>query len=242
MPTMNPDAEHDRSDDVGFRLAAGRRILYRNGCDSAVAGHLSARCDDDEGFWMTPFEYFDETVPSSITRLDWDTNVIGSRSETSPAASFHSSIYRRRSDVGSIAHIHSHFVSVLCSTDQFIGMYNVGACLFHDEQADYVDDGSVPSVDGERMADELGDRSVLLMRNHGALVVADSIEHVTVLALMLEQSARYHVECLAIGGREIAEPEARRVKGQYQKYFLDQMWAANLRRLRSSDPDLFVEP
>jgi L-fuculose-phosphate aldolase len=224
---------------IGFRLAAARRIMYRNGCDSTVAGHLSARNDDDDGFVMTPFEYFDETLPSSVSSLDWDLNVLGSPSETSPAASFHSSIYRRRPDVGSIAHIHSHWVSVLVSTDQFIGMYNVGATLFYEEQADYVDDGSVPSVDGERMADRLGDRSVLLMRNHGALVVADTVEHAAVLAVMLEQSARYHIDCTAIGGQEIAEAEARRVKGQYHKYFLDQMWAANLRRLRRSDPDLF---
>ncbi|MDW3215294.1 MAG: class II aldolase/adducin family protein [Ilumatobacteraceae bacterium] len=224
---------------VGFRLAAARRIMYRNGCDSTVAGHLSARAADGEGFVMTPFEYFDETLPTGTSTLDWDLNVIGSPSETSPAASFHSSIYRRRDDVGAIAHIHSHWVSVLASTDQFIGMYNVGASLFHEEQADYVDDGTVPSVDGERMADRLGSRSVLLMRNHGAVVVADTIEHAAILALMLEQSARYHLECTVAGGREIAEDEVRRVKGQYHKYFLDQMWTANLRRLRRSDPDLF---
>lgn len=225
---------------VAFRLAAARRIMYRNGCDSTVAGHLSARAEHGEGFFMTPFEYFDETLPSSVTVLGWDLRVLGSSSpETSPAASFHSIIYRRRADVGAIAHIHSHWVSVLASTDQFIGMYNVGATLFHEEQAEYIDDGSVPSVDGERMADQLGDRSVLLMRNHGALIAARTIEHAAILAVMLEQSARYHLECTAAGGREIAEAEVRRVKGQYHKYFLDQMWTANLRRLRRSDPDLF---
>lgn len=224
---------------IGFRLAAARRIMYRNGCDSTVAGHLSARADEAAGFVMTPFEYFDETLPASVSTLDWDLNVIGSVSETSPASSFHSVIYRRREDVGAIAHIHSHWVSVLVSTDQFVGMFNVGATLFHEEQSDYVDDGTLPSVDGQRMADRLGERSVLLMRNHGALVVADTVEHAAVLALMLEQSARYHIECTAIGGREMAEAEARRVKGQYHKYFLDQMWTANLRRLRRSDPDLF---
>lgn len=225
---------------VGFRLAAARRIMYRNGCDSAVAGHLSARAENGEGFVITPFEYFDETLPSSVSVLDWDLNVIGSESsETSPASSFHSSIYRRRGDVGAIAHIHSHWVSVLVSTDQYIGMYNVGATLFHEEQAEYIDDGSVPSVDGERMADQLGDRSVLLMRNHGALIASDTIEHAAILAVMLEQSARYHLECTAAGGRQIADAEVRRVKGQYHKYFLDQMWTANLRRLRRSDPELF---
>jgi L-fuculose-phosphate aldolase len=225
--------------DIRFTLAAGRRILYRSGCDSMVAGHLTARDASRDGFWMTPFEYFDETTPDSIIRLGWDLTPLDQPGESSPAASFHATIYQRRPDVGAIAHIHSHWVSVLVSTDQTVGMYNVGATLFHEEQAHYVDDGTRPSVDGERMAAALGDRSVLLMRNHGALVVATGVEDVTILALMLEQAARYHIECRAIGGQEIPEAEVRRVKSQYHTYFLPQMWQANLRRLRRSDPDLF---
>lgn len=225
--------------DPRFVLAAARRVMYRNGCDSAVAGHLSARSESGDGFWMTPFEYFDETLPAGVVEMGWDLRVIGGDGTTSPAAAFHAALYRRRPDVAAIAHIHSHWISVLSSTDEFVGMYNVGATLFLDEQADYVDDGEQPSVDGERMADRLGDRSVLIMRNHGALVVADRVEHVAILAVMLEQSARYHIECRMIGGGEIPAAEARRVKGQYHRYFLDQMWSANLRRLRRSDPDLF---
>lgn len=227
--------------DPRLTLSAARRMLYRHGCDSAVAGHVSARAGD-EGFWMTPFEYFDETTPDRVARLGWDLSPLdGDSFPGSPAASFHSSIYRRRPDVGSIIHIHSHYLSVLVSTDRFVGMFNVAAALFFDEQAHYVDDGERPSVDGERMADELGARSILLMRNHGALIAADTVEQATILALTLEKCARYDLECRAAGGQEIPDAEARRVKGQYHKYFLPQMWEANLRRLRVSDPDLFVE-
>ena len=38
---------------------------------------------------------------------------------------------------------------------------------------------------------------------------------------------------------EFPEVEARRARGQYHKYFLPQMWEANFRRLRKTDPDLF---
>jgi L-fuculose-phosphate aldolase len=225
--------------DVRWTLAAARRILYRHGCDSAVAGHVSARADDGQGFWMTPFEYFDETTPERVVQLDWELRPVGTTLPASPAASFHSAIYRRRSDIGSIVHIHSHWVSVLASTDRFVGQYNVAAALYLDEQRNYVDDGARPSVDGERMADELGDGTILWMRNHGALIVGDTIERTTILAMVLEQQARYTIECAAAGGDEMAEVEARRVKGQYHKYYLGQMWEANVRRLRASDPDLF---
>jgi L-fuculose-phosphate aldolase len=227
------------TDDIRFKLAAARRMLYRHGCDSAVAGHVTARAGDD-GFWMTPFEYFDETTPSRAIELGWDLVPVSDNSlPSSPAAEFHSTIYQRRPDVGSIIHIHSHYLSVLVSTDRTVGMFNVAAALFFEEQAHYVDDGIAKSVDGARMADCLGDRSILLMRNHGALIAGDTLENATVMALTLEKAARYDIECRAIGGGEIPDAEAKRLKGQYHKYFLPQMWEANLRRLRASDPDLF---
>ncbi len=228
--------------DIRFALAASRRMLFRSGCDSAVAGHVTARAEGS-GFWMTPFEYFDETVPASATHLGWDLVPIADPDApaSSPAAAFHSSIYRRRPDVGAIVHIHSHYVSILVSTARTVGMYNVVAALLHDEQAHYVDDGRQRSVDGERMADCLGDRSVLLMRNHGALVVGDTLAQATVQAIVLEKAAQYDIECRATGGEEMPAAEAERLKGQYRAYYLPQMWEANLRRLRSSDPDLFDE-
>lgn len=228
-------------DDPRFTIAAARRILARAGCDSLVAGHVSARAEHDAGFWITPFEYFDETLPSSVVRLGWDLALLEGACESSPAAAFHAEIYRARPDVGSIAHIHSTNVATLVSTDQEIGMYNVGATLFHEEQAHYIDDGDQPSVDGARMVAELGDRSVLLMRNHGALVVAPDVERATILALMLEHEAGHHLAAVAAGGHEMTEAETRRVKGQYHRYFLPQMWTANLRRLRRSDPELFED-
>lgn len=236
-----PDAG-DRAD-PRFTIAAARRILDRGGCDSLVAGHVSSRAEDGSGFWMTPFEYFDETVPASVVRLGWDLELLDGECESSPAAAFHADLYRARPDVGAIAHIHSANISTLVSTDQTIGMYNVGATLFFEEQAHYVDDGVAPSVDGVRMAAELGERSVLLMRNHGALVVAPDVERATILALMLEKEAGHHLAAVAVGGMEMTEAETRRVKGQYHRYFLPQMWTANLRRLRRTEPDLFdVDP
>ncbi len=69
-----------RSDDPRFRISAARRILYREGCDSAVAGHVSARAEDrDDAFWISPFEYFDETTPDRIVKLSFDPPLPDSR-------------------------------------------------------------------------------------------------------------------------------------------------------------------
>jgi L-fuculose-phosphate aldolase len=220
-----------------FRIAAGRRMLYREGCDSNVSGHVSARADEGDRFWVTGFEYFDETLPENIAQLDFDLNVVQGEHALSPAVNFHALIYRRRPDVRAIVHLHSHYISVLSSLGVTVGMYNVAAVLFLDEQVTYFDDGHKPHTD---VVDELGDRRVALMKNHGAIIASDSLEHAVIEAMTLEACARYHLECVAAGGTEILHDEVVGGKAMYRKYYLQQMWEANYRRLRTSDPDLFA--
>jgi hypothetical protein len=154
----------------------------------------------------------------------------------SPAVNFHARIYETRADVNAIVHLHSHHITVLSSTGSTVGMYDVSAVLFHDEQATYFDDGVKSHLE---VVDALGDKRVVLMKNHGAIVASDSIEHATIEALTLEQCARYHLECVAAGGTEILEAEVVAGKKMYRRHYLPQMWDANLARLRRSDPDLF---
>jgi len=222
-----------------FRIAAGRRMLYREGCDSNVSGHVSARADEGDGFWVTGFEYFDETTPEGIAKLDFDLNVIEGAHAMSPAVNFHALIYRLRPDVQGIVHLHSHYISVLSSLNTTIGMYNVAAVLFQDEQVTYFDDGHKAHT---QVAHDLGDKRVALMKNHGAIVASDSIEHAIIEAMTLEKCARFHLECVAAGGTEILHDEVIGGKAMYRKHYLGQMWEANYRRLRKSDPDLFDSP
>lgn len=225
------------TNDIRFRIAAARRMLYREGCDSTVGGHVSARADNEDCFWVTGFEYFDQTLPSTVALLDMDLNVLQGDFPMSPAVNFHARIYRERPDVGAIVHLHSHYVSVLSSTMRPVGMYNVAAVLFHEEQATYFDDGVKSHL---AVVDALGDKRVVLMKNHGAIIASDTLENATIEAITLEACARYHLECEAAGGTEILEAEVVAGKAMYRKHYLPNMWEANFARLRRSDPDLFA--
>jgi len=76
-------------DDIRFKLAASRRILANNGCESRVAGHVSARAEGEDAFFVTPFEYFDETLPDRIVKVSFDLQVLEGEWEPSPAVRFH---------------------------------------------------------------------------------------------------------------------------------------------------------
>ena len=222
--------------DIRFRIAAARRILHREGCDSNVGGHVSARAGGEAAFWVTGFEYFDQTTPDRVCLMGFDLQPRVGELRVSPAVNFHAAIYQRRRDVGAIVHLHSHYVSVLSSTGKTVGMYNVASVLFHDEQATYFDDGVKNHLE---VVDALGDKRVCIMKNHGAIVASDSLENATIEAITLEKAARIQLEAEAIGGTPILEAEVLSGKAMYRAHYLPQMWAANLERLRRSDPDLF---
>jgi L-fuculose-phosphate aldolase len=226
------------TDDIRFKIAASRRILYREGCDSNVGGHVSARAHGEDAFWATGFEYFDQTRPDKVAKLDFSLQVIEGELSFSPALNFHARIYQLRPDVNAIVHLHSHYLSVLSSVEgRTIGMYNVGSVLFHEDQATYFDDGHRAHVD---VADALADKRLVIMKNHGGIIASQSIESATIEALIAEQAARYHLECEAIGGTPILEDEVVGGRAMYFKHFIPNMWESNVARLRHSDPDLFA--
>jgi L-fuculose-phosphate aldolase len=230
-------------EDLKFTIAAARRMLYREGCDSFIAGHVSARASDGTGFWTTPFGYFDETKPSEVMKFNFDLQVQEGSGSASPAVDFQSAIYQGRPDVNSVIHTHSHWVTVLTTTDRQIEMFNTLSALFYEDQCCYEDDGSTPPVDGDSVLRLMGQtRNTVLLRNHGAIIAGDTLENATAKTIALELCARVQVEASMIGGTPIPyEPELIRGRADYIRYFLPNMWESNFRRLRQSDPEIFLD-
>ena len=113
-------------------------------------------------------------------------------------------------------------------------MYSADSCLFYEEQAHYADDGIQPPVDGVRMAAALGARSVLLVGNHGAVIVEKSLEASTVKALALETSAAMPRRRPAHRRQGDGDGGSGQGQGGVPPYFIPQMWAANYQRVQAS--------
>jgi L-fuculose-phosphate aldolase len=228
--------------DPRFQIAAARRILHREGLDSQVGGHVSLRVPGEEAFLVTPFQYFDETLPEHVSKVGFDMQVL--EPGTLPASvgiNFHASIYKARPDVNCVTHTHAKNISVLSTTGVPFGVYYDYASLLMDEVVPWADDPDlVPSEEGEMMVGVLGGRKALMMGHHGSLHVGDSLEHVTMEALIMELCAGYQLAAMAVGGKPLDDHTARSYRNAYLKYdFREQMWLANYRRLLRSDPDLF---
>ena len=225
---------------IRFDIAMARRILAREGCESHVAGHLSVRAPGEDAFWVSPFEYFDETLPERIIKTSFDLERLEGDWKPSPAVKFHAEFYKGRPDVKSVIHTHSHYAMVFASTGRCLGMYNDMASLFLDEQVIYVEDGTRDPVDGAAMCATVGSKHTIIMKSHGPIFLGTSLEEATVLAMTFEHAARIQIEAEQIGGTEHSRPHAEWLKAGYEKDYIPQMWAAGVRRLRRDQPDVFL--
>jgi L-fuculose-phosphate aldolase len=225
--------------DIQFRLAAARRILYRQGCDSGIAGHVTVRAEDDAlSFWTTPMSGFDEALPTDAAKMDSELRVLEGAMPTPGAMGFHPRIYRARQDINAIVHIHSRHINVLVTTGRTVGMYNIASLMFYERQVICPALGEGPDRGAGNLDEILGDKRVMLMPHHGAIIVGTSLEEAVIHAITLEEAAGCHLAAQVGGGVEITNE--RVIKGLRTSPAINRMtWESNLRRLQRSDPDLF---
>jgi L-fuculose-phosphate aldolase len=226
-----------------FRIAAARRMLYRAGLDSQIGGHVSLRVPGEDAFWVTPFQYFDETLPEHVSKVGFDLAVLEPGTlPASPGINFHASILQARPDVNCVIHTHSRNISMFASTRRPFDVYYVYGCLFVDGVAEFVDDPHLtPEREGAAIAAALGDKKVAVMPHHGSVHAGDTLENTVIEAMVFDMACDYLLRAREHDAPPMDPVTARSYRDVYLKYgFRDQMWLANFRRLRRSDPDLFA--
>lgn len=120
----------------------------------------------------------------------------------------HGGIYRRRSDVMAIAHGHSAAVIPfgLVSTPMRATYHNAaflaaGVPVFDIREKFGATNIVINSAEkGDALAESLGDKAVLLLRAHGFVAVAPTIQAAVFRAIFTEISARVQLQAAALGG------------------------------------------
>jgi L-fuculose-phosphate aldolase len=147
------------TDEAALRLylAAGRRMLSREGAGSATFGLLAARSADGGPVLCTPSGAPEDVRPEDITALDRDAGPESLPGSVSRAASVALAILRRRPDAMAVVHTHSRALSILSTVREPVGMFNEMSTLFFGEQVVAEDDGDRSPAGCELLAAALGD-------------------------------------------------------------------------------------
>jgi HCOMODA/2-hydroxy-3-carboxy-muconic semialdehyde decarboxylase len=190
-------------------LAAASRILADQGVFDA-AGHVSMRHPrHTERFLMSRSLAPALVTADDIIEFSLDSDACDARGRAVFIERFlHGEIYRKRPDVMAIAHGHSPSVIPfgLVATPMRATYHNAaflaaGVPVFDIRDTFGATDIVINSSEkGAALAESLCDKSALLLRAHGFVVVAPSVQVAVFRAVFTEISARVQLHAAMLGG------------------------------------------
>lgn len=191
-------------------LAALYRLAAHYGWTDLVYTHISARVPGSENHYLiNPFGFaFDEITASSLVKIDLEGNKVDPSPHPIHRAGFviHSAIHAARPDAHCVMHSHTRAgmaVSMmkcgLLPLTQHAQMF-YGLIAYHDSEGFAVD-----TDERARLARSLGDKPVLILRNHGTLIAARDVPLTFSLMSHLEKAMQAQIDGQA-SGQELTTP------------------------------------
>jgi L-fuculose-phosphate aldolase len=201
-------------------LADAGRVLAHEGQGDYVAGHISLRLPDDPGlFLMKPAGIgLEEMTHDNIITVNIDGDRVGGVSPRHNEVFIHSEVLRARPDVQAVVHTHAIHAVVFSSLGKPLLPVSNDAAFFSgglpvfSETTDLI----ITSARGKAVARTLGRHGAMILRNHGIVTAAPTMEQAVFLALKLNQACHAQVMAEMAGGPVlVGEPQDAKAKGAY---------------------------
>ncbi|HKR90132.1 MAG TPA: class II aldolase/adducin family protein [Phenylobacterium sp.] len=227
-------------------LAAAYRLTALYGWDDLVATHISVRLPQEEAFLINPFGMlFEEIRPADLVKVDMEGKVLEPTPWSVNLAGFviHSAIHAARHDVVCAMHLHTPDGIAVSALKEGLLPLSQTALLLAGEIAYHEFEGIALRLDErERLVADLGDKNVLVLRNHGTLTLGATIADAFTTMYFLESACRIQVRALAMDrplnpiGPEAVERMTQLQMSRNSSISRDLAWPALLRRLDRIDP------
>src|ERR1700729_4198984 len=160
-------------------LAACYRLVALYGWDDMLATHISARLPKDDGkecFLINPLGLmFDEITASSLIKVGMDGEILQETPYEVNRAGYviHSGVLAARPDVACAIHLHSLDGVAVSATEGGLLPLNQTAMTIAGHIAYHEFEGVASNEDERaRLGADLGNKPLMLLRNHGTLSVA----------------------------------------------------------------------
>jgi ribulose-5-phosphate 4-epimerase/fuculose-1-phosphate aldolase len=196
---------------VRVDLAAAYRMVAHYGWDDLIFTHLSARVPGpDHHFLLNPFNLmFEEVTASSLVKVDVHGNPVEPTAFITNPAGFtiHSALHMGRADAHAVMHLHTpQGQAVSAHRDGLLPLTQTamlvrGEIGFHDYEGVAVD-----LEERGRLVEHLGDKSLMLLRNHGTLAIGATIGECFIKLYYLERACQAQVMALTAGEASLNHP------------------------------------
>jgi len=198
--------------DSRVELAACYRIFDLLGWTEMIFNHITLRAPGTERhFLINPYGlWYREVTASNLVKIDLDGNLIGASEWPVNRAGFviHSAIHAAREDAHCIMHTHTTAgMAIACQRDGLVSQnfYSAlihGQIAYHDFEGVTVRDDEMP-----RLVRSLGDKSYMILRNHGLLVCGRTVPEALLRMWTIERACQIQCAAQATGQPLIELPE-----------------------------------
>ena len=209
-------------------LAAAYRLIAHYKMDDSIFTHISAKAPAEEGehaFLINPYGLrFDEVAASNLATVDIDGNILR---DTHGAGinkagfTIHSAVHAARPEIRCVLHTHTVAGVAISSMEEGILPLNQWSLQFHNRMAFHDYEGiALDLAERERLVEDLGDRKVMILRNHGLLTCGRTVGEAFSLMFNMERACRAQLAIMSSGGtRRTIDPElAEKTAQQYENW------------------------
>jgi ribulose-5-phosphate 4-epimerase/fuculose-1-phosphate aldolase len=242
------DYEDLTEKDLRIQLAASYRLVEELGWSFLIFGHLTARVPGREKhFLINPYGLmYDEINASNLVKIDlkgkkvedteWDVNPAG--------FIIHSAVHSSKSNAHCVMHTHTNAGMAMAALKKGLINIDFSGSAFHKKVAYHDFEGVTLRKDEcKRIADDLGDKSVMILKNHGLLTTGLTVAEAFMKLYTLESACKVQLMARACGEEyefvpaEVAESHSRDLKdaASYKLAF-----RALVRRLLRKDPSFIL--
>lgn len=197
---------------VRVELAACYRAFLHYGWTDLIFTHLSARVPGHANqYLINPYGLlFQEIRASNLIKVDFDGGVIdGDYPYNEAGHAIHTAMLKARPDVNVALHSHTRAgMAVSCMRCGLLPLTQQAneirdLLCYHD----YGGIARSGNEECERLGADLGDKWIMIMRNHGLLTVGRSVAEAFYYMYTVENACKVQVDALA-GGGELVTPAA----------------------------------
>ena len=168
-----------------------------------IWNHITAKTSSSkETFLINSFGLrYDEITASNLVEITFSGKVINSNSSINDTGYIiHSAIHQMRKDIKCVMHTHSRAGLAISSLKAGLQPMIQDAAIFHNRVSYHDWEGmSTESDECERLVKSLGNKKVMILRNHGLLTCGTTISEAFMLMYYLDRACKNQIDILSTG-------------------------------------------